>query len=130
MQPGALHKHLDKQNLGDRVERDARFHLVHVAQDVVAVAQQLGELAAIERALPGLDRGHALGIAPVSCLGDLADSDEFAGQCGDYPKNLGEAPVMGDEKFGSCGSGIAFALIIVTQINADAFRFAFDNQLG
>jgi hypothetical protein len=40
--------HLDEQDFADRVKGAARVHLVHVAQDVVALEQQVLELAAVE----------------------------------------------------------------------------------
>jgi len=36
---GALHVHLDEQNLGDRIKGPTGFHLVDVAQDAVAFEQ-------------------------------------------------------------------------------------------
>lgn len=107
-----------------------RLHLVDVAQDVVAVAQQLGELRAVETALTGLDLRDPLRVAPVRGLGDLADLDELAGQRGDDAEDLGETPVVGDEEVRAARPGVAFALVIVAQVDRDALRLALDDQLG
>ena len=44
----AFHEHLDKEDLGDFVERGDRIAFLPIADDVVALVEQVGELVFLE----------------------------------------------------------------------------------
>jgi len=79
---GTLDVHLDEQNLGDRIKGSSGFHFVDVAQNTVALEQQVLKLLAAERAGTVLYRLDAFGISPVFGVGEVVDLYRFAGCSG------------------------------------------------
>ena len=60
-----------------------KVHLVHVAQNRVALEQQTLELPSVEDAELVLDLLDPLCITPILGPGDLVDRDEIPGRAGD-----------------------------------------------
>jgi len=99
MQARPFDIHLHEQDLGNGVERAGRVHLVDVAQDRVALEQEILEFLAVENPQLAADFLDPLGVAPVGRLGDLVDLQEIAGRAGYELEDGGEAVVCGDEEF-------------------------------
>ena len=127
VQAGTFDIHLHEQDLRNGVEGAARVHLVHVAQDRVALEQKVLEFLAVEHAQLAADFFDPLGVAPVGRLCDLVDLHEVAGRAGHQLEDGREAVVGGDEEFRPGRPGVAFALVIVAEIDLDAFGFALDD---
>ena len=128
MQARTFDVHLHEQDLRDRVERTSGIHLVHVAQDRMALEQEVLELPPVESAEPLPDLLDPLGVAPVRRPRDLVDLHELARHAGNEPENGGVAPIVGNEELTAGRAGVAFALVIVPDVDVDVFGLAFDDE--
>lgn len=130
VEAGSLHKHLDEQHFGDGVERCGRVFFMNVADDVMAGLQQARELGAVEGALRLFDFLDDFRVAPIRRSRNARYRFELSGRGGHDFERLREAAVMGNEKLRAHRARIAFALIVILEIEADAFRLALDHDLG
>ena len=126
----AFHVHLHEQDLRDRVERAAGVHLVHVAQDRVALEQQVLELPPIEGTELVPDLVDSLGVAPIRRLRDLVDRHEVARYSWDELEHGGVACVVRDEELAAHRTGIALALVVVPDVDVDLLGLALDHENG
>ena len=127
---GTLDVHLDEQNLGDRIKGSSGFHFVDVAQNTVALEQQVLKFLAAERAGTVLYRLDAFGISPVFGVGEVVDRYRFAGCSGDEFENGSLALVMGNEEFATGGTGITLALVVIPKMDVHGLGLAFNNNNG
>src|SRR5665213_2164282 len=100
---------------------------MHIAQNGMTLEQQVLKLAPIEGAQLVLDFLYPLRIAPIARFGNFTDLYEVSRYSRDKLENRGKARVVGNEEFATDGARIAFALVVVVQIDIDAFGLALDN---
>src|SRR5438309_1931562 len=99
-----------------------------VAQDRMALEQQVLEFSTIERAQLVLDFLYPLRIAPVARFWNFIDLYEVSRHRRDKLEDGRKAGVVGNEELATDRARVALTLVVVVQIDVDAFGLAFDHE--
>ncbi|HEV7910762.1 MAG TPA: hypothetical protein VGP28_06690 [Methylocella sp.] len=90
--------------------------------------QQVLEFATIENAQLALDFLYPLCVTPIGRLRDFVDLHEVARHRRDKLEDGRKPCVVGNEELATNGARVALALVVVVQIDIDAFGLAFDDE--